>query len=281
MKIAAALEMAAKLLREESIAEPEREASLLLRHVLRRDAAFVYAHPEYRLNAVESVLFKTVLKRRAVREPFQYISGKHEFYGLEFEVTPDVLIPRPETEILVEFAIEKFRMIEQLRFLELGIGSGCISVAMLANLAGAAAFGVDISDAALAVASRNAIKHSVSDRLSLAQSDLFENVSETGFDLIVSNPPYIRRSEIGSLQDEVRRFEPLTALDGGEKGLEIVERIVESAPAYLKPAGTIFIEIGWDQSADVNGLFDRSQWQNVGFLKDLQGIDRTVSATLK
>ena len=196
MNIAKALEFASLQLREAAIAEPDREASLLLRLVLKRDAAFVYSHPEYQLDAVESIFFKAVVKRRAAHEPFQYISGKQEFFGLEIDVTPDVLIPRPETELLVEAAIERYRNVENVRFLELGVGSGCISVAVLKNLAHATALGVDISDAALEVAQLNAEKHKVDERLKLLQSNLYENVSETQFDLIVSNPPYIPRSDI-------------------------------------------------------------------------------------
>jgi len=281
MNIAQALEKGATSLRDGGIPEPEREASLLLRLVMKCDAAFVIAHPEHRLDAVQSILFKAVLKRRAAHEPFQYISGKQEFYGLEFDVSPEVLIPRPETEILVEAAVDRFKGVESFRFLEIGVGSGCISVALLANLPNATSIGVDISEQALAVAQKNAEKHGVSDRLNLIRSDLFKNVPEEQFDAIFSNPPYIPGADIETLQPEVRDKEPRSALDGGVDGLDIVRSIIGGSVKFLKPPGVLMIEIGFGQSEAVSGLVDTSSWQTPDFLKDLQGIDRIVVAIKK
>lgn len=281
MTIAEAIEMGAARLREEAISDPKREASLLLRLALKRDAAFLYAHPEYRLNAVEAILYKAVVKRRAAHEPFQYISGTQEFYGLDFAVTPDVLIPRPETEILVEAAIDALKEIDQPTFCEIGVGSGCISVATLANVPNATAVGVDVSEKALAVAGSNAEINGVSNRLDLRISNIFENVPKESFDAVVSNPPYVPESDIEGLPSEVRLFEPHTALDGGDDGLDIVRRIVNESPKYLKPHGFLFLEIGWNQSEKVKTMLANDVWQQVNLLPDLQGIPRIVTAKLQ
>jgi len=280
MTVAEGLRDGAKLLQENSIAEPESEAVLLMGHALKRDRAFIYAHPEYRLSAVESILFKAVIRRRSSHEPFQYITGRQEFYGLEFYVTPDVLIPRPETEILVEAAIKQFREQEQFKFLEVGIGSGCISVSILANIPRATALGSDVSYKALVVAGNNAEANRVSDRLELQISNVYESVDDREFDLIVSNPPYVADPDLPALQREVRDFEPKTALSGGPDGLDIVRRIIAGAPKLLKTNGMLMMEIGWDQSERVSKIFDAGSWKSIEMLPDLQGIPRIVVAKI-
>lgn len=281
MTIAEALIMGAESLSARSIPTPERESSLLLRHVLKRDAAFIYAHPDHRLNAMESILFKAVIKRRAAHEPFQYIVGTQEFFGLEFEVTPDVLIPRPETEILVEGVIEEYEAHNSFRFCEIGIGSGCITVSLLVNLPRSTATGVDISDDALAVSARNAERHGVNVRLELLRSNVFDELAASQFDLIVSNPPYVPERDLETLQQEVRSFEPRFALTGGEDGLDIIRKLIVDSPVHLKTDGFLFVEIGWDQFDRVAGLFDPTLWDYVDFVPDLQGIPRIVKAKLK
>lgn len=280
MTIAEALKTGAYSLATHAIPSPEHESSLLLRHVLKCDAAFVYAHPDRRLNAMESILFKAVIKRRASHEPFQYIVGKQEFFGMDFEVTPDVLIPRPETEILVEAVIEEYKERGAFRFCEIGVGSGCISTALLANLPQSSAVGVDISTAAIEIAGRNARRHNVSERLELVHSDMFDGVSETSFDLFVSNPPYVPDGDLDSLQQEVKGFEPRVALTGGTDGLDIVRTLISQSPKYLIPNGFLFIEIGWDQSERVADLLDRRVWASFELMPDLQGIPRIVKARL-
>ena len=281
MTVAEAIALGAESLRAGSIPTPERESSLLLRHVLNCDAAFIYAHPQHRLNAMESILFKAVIKRRGVHEPYQYIVGLQEFFRLEFRVTPDVLIPRPETEILVEDIIAEFEASSAFRFCEIGVGSGCIAVSLLVNLPKATAVGSDISDAALAVAAQNAERHGVNERLVLVRSDAFDDLPAVKFDLIVSNPPYVPESDLATLQREVMSFEPTVALNGGEDGLNIVRKLVYESPKYLKANGFLFIEIGWDQSERMPALFDSALWGSVDFLPDLQGIPRIVKARLK
>jgi release factor glutamine methyltransferase len=276
-----ALRSGAETLHAASITSPAREAALLLRHVLKCDAAYLYAHGDERLNAVASIFYKAVVKRRAAHEPFQLITGVQEFYRLEFRVTPDVLIPRPETEILVEDAIAEFCDRQNLRFCEVGVGSGCISIALLVNLQIALGVGVDISETALKVANENAVKHGVIERLELKRSDVFENILDEKFDLIVSNPPYVPHGDLATLQEEVRSFEPRTALDGGEDGLDVVRRIVAESPKYLNSGALLYVEIGWNQFEHVGKLLDRSIWESFDFLPDLQGISRILKARLK
>jgi release factor glutamine methyltransferase len=282
MNIAEALSIGSETLTAASVPAPKREASLLLRHVLKCDASFIYAHPDHRLNAMESILFKAVVKRRAAHEPYQYIVGSQEFFGLDFVVTPDVLIPRPETEVLVEDVIAEYKSEEPFRFCEVGVGSGCIAVSLLVNLPQASAVGVDLSEAALAVARRNADLHGVADRLQLLRSDIFEEFDASErFDLVVSNPPYVPQGDLESLQQEVRSFEPHVALTAGTDGLDVVRRLVADTPKLLRSHGLLFVEIGWDQSERVHALFDPELWAEVQFLKDLQEIPRIVKARLK
>lgn len=260
------------------VAEPVREASLLMQFALGRDKTFLIANPEYELNDTEQKLYLSILKRRANREPYQYITGKQEFYGLEFGVTPDVLIPRPETEILVEEAIRLIRENGWKRFCEIGVGSGCIAVSILKNVPNVSAVGGDISSAALDVARRNAASHEVLDQLELKLSDIFADLDAEKFDLIVSNPPYVPLADISGLQSEVRDHEPHIALTDGADGLSIVREIVSGAKDRLGHAGVLLIEIGWDQSERVAEMFDLNEWKSVEFLPDLQGIPRILKA---
>jgi release factor glutamine methyltransferase len=280
MNISTAIASAAEVLSNAGIPEPRREAASLLAFVLQKDPAFLIANSAYEFSTDQKKLFESCIQRRAGREPFQYIVGRQEFYGLEFEVTPDVLIPRPETEILVENAIAVLSAHEDPSFLEIGVGSGCISISMLNTLKNANAVGVDISLSALAVAVRNAEKHGVSGRFELMQGDAFPPLRGRMFDVIVSNPPYVSAGEIDDLQLEVRDHEPRTALDGGEDGLDIIARIIREAPQFLKPQGYLLLEIAHDQSAKVPDFFDTGIWQEPEFIPDLQGISRVVKAEL-
>jgi release factor glutamine methyltransferase len=279
--IAETLRKATEILRESGLDEPRREAGSLLAFALRKDRTFLITRSEYELSSGEAAAFQTLLQRRAGREPLQYITGKQEFYGLDFTVTPDVLIPRPETEMIVENAIEILNPRKSARFCEIGVGSGCISVAILHNLEAASALGLDVSEKALKIARMNAEKHGVSARFELRISDVFDALTGERFDLIVSNPPYIPRAEIAGLQAEVRDFEPLNALTDGGDGLSIIEKIVRRAPRFLKPGGFLLMEIGFGQAEAVKSLFDPKIWRLVEVLPDLQAIPRTVRSRLR
>lgn len=262
------------------VADPRREASSLLAFTLDKPSAFLIAHPEYELTGDEAARFESYITRRANREPFQYISGRQEFYGLEFEVTPDVLIPRPETEILVEEAINELNKLKEPTFCEVGVGSGCISVSILHNVPNATAVATDISEKAIAVARRNAGKHGVADRLTCIEGDLFAGVNQK-FDIIVSNPPYIPYADLTDMQKEVRDFEPHNALFAGTEGLDIVRRIIDEALEHLNPGGLLMIEIGFGQSELLRDLVDQTIWSKPEFLPDLQGIDRILKIRLR
>ncbi|HEV7698686.1 MAG TPA: peptide chain release factor N(5)-glutamine methyltransferase [Pyrinomonadaceae bacterium] len=277
MNIADAIAAAAIKLADAGVAEPRREAASLMAFTLGRPSAFLIAHPEYELMAEESAAFEAFIARRASREPFQCITGRQEFWRLEFDVVPGVLIPRPETEILVEAAVNVISSHHEPRFIEAGVGSGCISVSILHSVPAARAIATDVSISALQLAAQNALKHGVAARLKLREADLFAGV-EGSFDLIVSNPPYIPDGDIGGLQAEVRDFEPIGALAGGRDGLDIIRLIVADSCHLLRPGGVLIMEIGEGQAAAVKGLFEPRVWQTPKFLADLQAIDRVVIA---
>jgi release factor glutamine methyltransferase len=277
-KIKEILYPASETLKQSGVALPHREAASLLAFALGKTKTFLLTHDDYELSEAEAAAFQSLVERRAAREPFQYITGRQEFYGLDFAVAPGVLIPRPETETIVENALEILKNSENPRFCEVGVGSGCISVSILFNVLAATAIGLDVSEKALEVSRKNADKHDVAARLELRKSDVFGALGDEKFDLIVSNPPYIPRSEIDGLQSEVRDFEPLEALTDGGDGLSIIEKIVQAAPKFIKSGGFLLMEIGFGQAKAVENLFENSVWQLVEILPDLQGIPRTVRA---
>ena len=276
MRIFEIVKNASEILQASGVSDAAREAKSLLAFVLNKNQTFLVAHSEYELSFKEEKHFRDFIARRARREPFQYIVGRQEFYGLDFFVTPDVLIPRPETEMIVEAAIEILK--NNARFCEVGIGSGCIAVSILHSVKTASAIGLDISAKALKVARKNTKTHQVLERLKLQISDVFESLPDKKFDLIVSNPPYIPREEIKTLQPEVREFEPLTALTDGGDGISIIKKIIADAPKFLKSDGFLLMEIGINQESDVKAIFNVKVWREVEILPDLQGIPRTVKA---
>jgi len=280
MTISEILKSASEVLQLNEISQPRREAASLLAFALLKDKTFLFAYPEYHLTDREEKRFREFLHRRASREPFQYITGKQEFYGLDFAVTKDVLIPRSETELIVENAIRILRSKENSEFCEIGVGSGCISIAILHNVKTARAIGLDISERALVVAKKNAETHQISERLKLEISDVFEVLRDEKFDLIVSNPPYVPSKDVKTLQAEVRSFEPLSSLTDGKDGFSIVEKIVKDALKFLKQDGFLLMEIGFNQSEKVKEMFSPEVWQKVEFLPDLQGIPRMVKAEI-
>jgi len=267
-------------------------AELLLMHALGRDRTWLYAHPEEVIRDSDVHLFTSLLARRAAGEPTQHLNGKQEFWSLEFEVTPDVLIPRPETEHVIEVALDRFALRELrsghkqtfsgegLQIADIGTGSGCIAVALAKELPGARIYATDISSAALAVARRNAARHSVSDQIHFVESNLLDEASHLSlfFDLIVSNPPYIGRREAATLMREVRDHEPEVALYGGEEGYELYAELIAQADAKLKPGGILALELGHNSLPAVQPLLDAPLWTNVGVTNDLAGIPRVIAA---
>jgi release factor glutamine methyltransferase len=305
-------------LRDANVPSYTLAAELLLLHVLGRDRAWLYAHPEEIVPGLDAHRFISLILRRAEGEPTQYLTGKQEFWGLEFEVTPDVLIPRPETEHVIEVALDRLAVRELragrkqtlsgdgLNVIDVGTGSGCIAIALAKELPGARIVATDISEAALAVARRNAARHAFANNILFLQRNLLNHgelsnveasvvgaqhaaplqgkVAPTGaasprqFDLIVSNPPYVGRKEKETLMREVRDHEPALALYGGEEGYELYADLIAQAAPILMPGGLLVLELGHNSLPAVQPLLDLPNWTNVVVTKDLAGIDRVIAA---
>jgi release factor glutamine methyltransferase len=256
------------------LATGRRDAELLAMYSLGCDRAWLLTHPETPLTSEQAVQYEQLLARRAGNEPIQYITGEQEFYGLKFCVTPDVLIPRPETEHIVEALLARVPHDAPLRIADIGTGSGAIAVVLAHSLPHAQVTALDVSSAALAVARDNAERNNVADRVRLVESDLLAAVAGETFDAIVSNPPYVAANE--SLEPQVRDFEPAGALFAGPTGLEIYCRLVPQAHAALKADGWLLLEIGYGQRDAVAQLL--AGWKSLSFVNDLQGIPRVACA---
>ena len=258
-------------------------AELLLLHVLGRDRTWIYAHPEEAPAPEQLSAFFSLVASRISGTPTQYLTGKQEFWGLQFEVTPDVLIPRPETEHVIEVVLTRLgeaRRNMPLRVADIGTGSGCIAVALATELPAAEICATDISAAALVVARHNAARHGVADRITFVESNLLDAVIEPAqFDVIISNPPYIARAEAHTLPMDVRAHEPEVALFGGQDGLALYPSLVKQAGERLVPGGLLVLELGFGQFEAVSTLFDAAHgWTRVSAMQDLAGIVRVISA---
>ena len=257
------------------------EAELLFSEILNCDRMSLYLNKEYILDKDKSVLISSALKRRISGEPIQYILGKAEFMGFEFRVNPYVLIPRPETEILVETAIQYVTTsgshnVTCINMLDLGTGSGCIAISLAKLLPNSHITATDISDKALLAARENAELNCV--RVNFVQSDLFGGLHPTSYDLIVSNPPYIPSLEIQDLQPEIG-YEPISALDGGSDGLDFYHRIIKDAPQYLKGNGYLIMEMGFRQRDDIKDIFQENKnFKVIDIVSDYNKIDRVIIA---
>jgi release factor glutamine methyltransferase len=277
ISIAEAILQGANKLRKAGVPEARREAGSLLAFLLDKDRTFILSHAEDPISGEQETLFHEFLDSRAQGEPAQYITGRQDFYGLEFEVTPAVLIPRPETELLIEAVLKLVGASQTVSFCDVGTGSGCIAITLLTQLPLAHGIAVDVSASALEIAKRNAARHKVIDRVELVLSDCFASVPQQTFDLIVSNPPYVAEDAVATLQREVRDFEPRVALTSGADGLDVIRRLVVDAQRYLKASGHLLFEIGFDQHEAVGNLIDAQVWELLDIHQDLQGIPRTVA----
>jgi release factor glutamine methyltransferase len=305
MDIGTALKLGIAQLRAADVSSHTLAAELLLLHATGRSRTSLYSHPEDELSEIESQKYFSMIERRAAGVPTQHLTGKQEFWGLQFEVTPDVLIPRPETEHLIEVALDRLALRdlrskqsqnmsgEGLLIADIGTGSGCIAIALAKELPAAKVYALDISPAALTVAQRNATRLNFAARITFLESNLLENLSlgpprtrrsaimdhqSSCFDLIVSNPPYIARREAETLAREVREHEPAVALFGGEEGYELYADLISQSAGLLKPGGILVLELGHDSLPAVRPLLDTPQWTNVGVTHDLAGLPRILSA---
>lgn len=261
---------------EKGVDNPRLDAEVLLSHILDKDRLYLYVHFDQPLEEEELAAFRMAVKKRAARFPVAYITGVREFMGLNFEVTPAVLIPRPDTEILVESALTRLAAAKAPSILDIGAGSGAICVSLLVNLPLAQGVTVDISQEALQVARRNAAKHQVEKRLVFLQGDVFSPVKGQKFTAILSNPPYIPAKEIPGLDPEVRQ-EPDLALAGGEDGLDFYRRILQDGRRYLEDTGFMALEVGIGQAEPVAAMAERTGEYRVSeTIKDYGGIERVV-----
>ena len=288
-----ALKQGIAQLRDANVTSFTLAAEMLLLHTLGRDRTWLYSNPEEEVSPEQLSLFLSLVARRAHGEPVQHLTGKQEFWGLEFEVTPDVLIPRPETEHLIEVALDRLAVCELragrkqtltgegVTIADIGTGSGCIAIALAKALPGANIYATDVSPAALTVARRNAVRHHFCDRIHFLESKLLDRLArerQHSLDLVVSNPPYIGRRESAGLEREVRDHEPHSALFGGEEGYELYAPLIAQAAQFLRPGGILVLELGHSSLPAVRPLLDSRHWSNVGVTDDLAGIPRVISA---
>lgn len=298
MKLREWLDQGASLLNDSPHPDrARRDAETLLLHHIGKNKAWLIAHGGEEFAGCSAIGYATLVERRRKGEPIQYITGACEFYGLPFRVTPDVLIPRPETEHLVELAVglttnsgapskprlqwfgwESTNPARPLRILDVGTGSGAIAIALATRLPGAAITAIDISEPALAIARENASVNKVVDCIRFLQGDLLTPVAGERFEIIVSNPPYVPNSDRALIAVEVREHEPHVALFGGADGLEIYRRFVPAAFNALVPGGYLAFEFGFSQMSDTELLLQNTGFQNIEFTHDLRGIPRVASA---
>jgi len=274
-----ALASAVEQLESADVGSPRMNAETLMMFVLGVNRAYLYAHPERELTSEEQTRYDEVVGQRSAGMPSQYITGHQEFWGLDFVVTPAVLIPRPETEHLVETVLDFAREIERAKIVDVGTGSGCIALALAHELKGAEVFAVDLSADALEVARANAARLQLDGRVMFVQSNVLEALSGVrDFDFVVSNPPYVGKNEADKVQRSVFEFEPRMAVFSGQDGLDVIRPLIAEAHIALKPGGWLAMEIGYSMRDMVLELLDLTVWDNVRVVPDLQGIPRVIAA---
>ena len=295
MQLRQSLNLAIERLTAAQVPSPRMNAELLIMFALDCDRAYLYAHPERQLTPDETHRYEEALARRATGVPAQYITGHQEFWGLDLIVSPAVLIPRPETEHVVEAVLEIVSRVDskqkqeqnqeprtgvsaphRLRILDVGTGSGAIALALARELPMAELHATDISPEALEVARANATRHELTSRVEFRLADLLQGFSPASFDFVVSNPPYVGESEEDTVQLEVRKFEPRNAVFAGPTGLEVIERLITQAHVVLKPGGWLVFEISGAIADRVLSLL--SSWDKVAIRNDLQGLPRVAVA---
>jgi release factor glutamine methyltransferase len=279
MRLKQALASAIDRLEAADVGSPRLNAEVLLRFVLGVDRAYLYAHPERDLIGKEEDRYDEALAQRATGMPAQYITGHQEFWGLDFVVSPTVLIPRPETEHLVETVVELAREVATPKLVDVGTGSGCVALALAHELPEADIYAVDISAEALEIARANASRLQLDGRVHLLQSDVMRGLAGVqDFDFVVSNPPYVGFDEADKVQRSVREFEPRVAVFAGEQGLDVIVPLIEQAHTALKPGSWLAMEIGYSMRDAVVNLLRPTMWEDLRVVPDLQGIPRVVAA---
>jgi release factor glutamine methyltransferase len=279
-----ALSSAIQRLTSAQVPSPRMNAELLLMFTLGRDRAFLYGHPEHELTVEEQARYEDSIEQRSRGIPAQYITGHQEFWGMDFIVSPAVLIPRPETEHVIETVLGLLALSDwrarapapHVRILDVGTGSGCIALALAKELSQAEIHATEISPAALEVARANAARLNLESRVQFHEGDLLNGIEKNSFDFVVSNPPYVGETEEDSVQLEVRKFEPRGAVFAGPTGLETIERLIPQAHEVLKPGGWLVMEISGTIVSRVREML--TEWKDVQITNDLQGIPRVAAA---
>ena len=279
MLLKQALAAALQQLESSDVGSPRLNSETLLMFVLGVNRAYLYAHPERELTSEEQARYTEVIAQRAKDVPSQYITGHQEFWGLDFLVSPAVLIPRPETEHLVETVVELAREVSNPRIVDVGTGSGCIALALAHKLTSAQVYGVDLSAEALEIARANAARLQLEQKVQFLQSNVLEALADRrDFDFVVSNPPYVGFSEADKVQRSVFAYEPRMAVFAGENGLDVIRSLVTQAHTVLKPGGWLAMEIGYSMRDAVLELLNPTLWNDPQVVPDLQGIPRVIAA---
>ncbi len=272
------LEWTTQHLKKHESETPRLDAEILLAHARNCPRIALYTQFDEPLSDPVRAKMRELVQRRAQSEPVAYLVGHREFFSLDFDVTRDVLIPRPDTETLVMAVLDAAKPLAEPKILDLCTGSGCVAIAVAKNCPAAIVTATDLSPAALTVAKENAEKHKVDQRVTFQEGDLFAAVgSEERFDIIAGNPPYVTTAELETLATDIRKYEPRQALDGGPDGLDVVRRIVRDAAAHLQPGGSIFLEISPEQGDAVQQIFtEAGTFTDLRAIKDLSGRTRVV-----
>ena len=279
MNILETIKLGSNLLKKREICSHILDSEILLSNVLNKSREKILVNLDQKLNSRNILKFKKYIRRRSKYEPVAYILGEKEFWSKKFIVNKDTLIPRPETELLVEKLVELFKG-KKISILDIGTGSGCIILSLLGNLDKSVGLGVDVSNKAILIANKNAERHELSNRVKFLNKS-FESIFSKKFDLIVSNPPYIERKNIKNLSEDIKRFEPIMALDGGHDGLDLIKKVIYKSKRILKINGTLALEIGNEQIKKVSKILVDNNFRIIHVIKDYKNNVRCVFALFR